>query len=364
MPKIKPRIRLDNGVIVPKGSERFRTLDQTGNEAWEVEDILAEEVKEDDQIWYLVKWKGWSNRFNNWEPPESFVNGIEKLKENLEIEKRLKPSKIIKKKIKKILPINSNKTVKKQRKPLNNTKITTPIKFLKKRFNFVKKSKERKMKSKLDDKENYPNNVTKIKLMKCSILNKNRKLPTKLIPNDVEPNQHLDNIDLHQCNASTKYTTSEKIPDQASEEPLFTPSNLLASAFGIDDELHDLFSPMSPRFPQESNLLSLEDTRNEIHNKRDPYFYHNQDTWEALEVDEAWMENLEGDITVQPNLIMFKVIFRNKLTETSDVAWLNNEDCLRFAPAAVNQYLLIKFLECQKDKNDKKDKKGFDLSRR
>ena len=370
MPKIKRRIRLDNGCMVPKGSERFRSLDQTGNEAWEVDDIIEEEVKEDGRIWYLVKWKGWSNRFNNWEPPESFVGGIEKIKENIEMEKKLKSPKIIRKNIKKDLLVSSKKLLKKQRKPLKDLMIISPTKFHHKKLHFAKKSRESKMNSQLDDGENYPDNFTKIKLMKCSIQNSNRKSPNKLIPNDVDPNQHidlnqrvdphpqLDNSDFYQCTASTKYTPSEQVQDQEAEEPLFSQSNALAAAVGIDEELHELFSPMSPRFQQESNLLSLEDTRNEIQNKRDPYFYHNQDSWEASLVDEAWMENLEGNITVQPNLIMFKVVFRNKLTDTSDIAWLNNEDCLRFAPVAVNQYLLMKFLEYQKNI------KGLGCSRR
>ena len=338
-----------NNYDIPRGSERFRSFDKKGNEVWEVEDVLEEEVKEDGKTWYLVKWKGWSHKYNNWEPPQSFIGDIKKLKENFKIEKKLKSAKSTTKKIKKVCQNSSTK----QNKLLGDFKIRKKPKYYNKnKLSYTQKNKERKIQSKLDNKcnENSSLRINKIKLIKCPIYPQNMNLSHKLIPSDVEPKSEPENSDSYPSNSSTKYTPSILLQNGENEASFFNQFHTLASIFDVDEHIN-LFSPMNPRF-QDNNLLSFEFSNNENLYKYDPSFYHNQDLWEALQVEESWIENLEGETNIQPNLIMFKVIFQNKLTAAIDMAWLNNSDCMRFAPVAINQYLLMKFLEYQKEKKN------------
>ena len=52
-------------------------------ELWEVEDIL-DEKNEGGIKFYLIKWKNFSAEHNNWEPEESFVGGIDAIKEGID----------------------------------------------------------------------------------------------------------------------------------------------------------------------------------------------------------------------------------------------------------------------------------------
>lgn len=56
-----------------KTSKHFKGTDSSGKEVWEVEKLLAQKIDQNGNKLYLVKWLGWPNSANTWEPRESFI---------------------------------------------------------------------------------------------------------------------------------------------------------------------------------------------------------------------------------------------------------------------------------------------------
>ena len=56
------------GCIKPAGHKGACKLGAFEEEEFEVEKILEQRDGRGGQVEYLVKWRGWEDRFNSWEP--------------------------------------------------------------------------------------------------------------------------------------------------------------------------------------------------------------------------------------------------------------------------------------------------------
>ncbi len=82
--EMKPLINQKKRVANPKGRNIFSQAAKAGNlnkveiepnQEWEVEDIIGEKTnRKTNTKTYLVKWKGWTNRYNTWEPADNLKN--------------------------------------------------------------------------------------------------------------------------------------------------------------------------------------------------------------------------------------------------------------------------------------------------
>lgn len=49
------------------------SIDDEGVDLWEVEKIISKKVKA-KKVFYLIKWAGWEDKHNTWEPTENLLN--------------------------------------------------------------------------------------------------------------------------------------------------------------------------------------------------------------------------------------------------------------------------------------------------
>ena len=77
--QVKKEIAKNKSLKEIKKTKRPKNREQ---KLWEVEDIL-DEKNEGGVKFYLIKWKNFSAEHNNWEPKESFVGGIDAIKEGI-----------------------------------------------------------------------------------------------------------------------------------------------------------------------------------------------------------------------------------------------------------------------------------------
>ena len=85
--KPKPKKQTKNSLTKPStssGSLSSKSVSKrgliAGKDVYAVKRLLDKRIKPDGRIEYLVEWKGWSSRYNQWEPKENIIS-LELIKE-------------------------------------------------------------------------------------------------------------------------------------------------------------------------------------------------------------------------------------------------------------------------------------------
>jgi len=109
--------KTQHGLSIPRGSEKYLAYDENGNETWVIDKIVDERIAKNGQKEFLIKWRGWSHKYNTWEPKSHIPGEIEEYGDSLST--KLKKIYLQSKKIRK--PV-ATKTRQKKRKSSTNTK--------------------------------------------------------------------------------------------------------------------------------------------------------------------------------------------------------------------------------------------------
>jgi hypothetical protein len=81
MKKLKRQKKTKFGLKIPSQAQKYQKIDEDGEEIWEIHKIIDKREGRFGENEYLVKWKGWSEKYNTWEPESHFPEGIDKYKE-------------------------------------------------------------------------------------------------------------------------------------------------------------------------------------------------------------------------------------------------------------------------------------------